>query len=217
MSSWKVVLVARLIIFLLSIACWLIGDSYDSSGPGSLFAACEQVGCQPTALDRAALVISAPLSNWDAVFFQTVAKDGYRFEQQYAMFPLAPIAARSVASMLVVPALSGVRTSILIIAGFDVGTIHAEPALSLAAVLVSLCCAVAVAAAAEKWCAAVLSRAGLSHSSRNHEHLAYACGVLMGLGPGGIFWSAGYSGTLHSLFVTLGLLALESEGFPSGK
>lgn len=43
-------------------------------------------------LDAAAKLLLAGFVRWDAVYFASIAAEGYRFEQQYAFFPLLPLA-----------------------------------------------------------------------------------------------------------------------------
>lgn len=46
------------------------------------------------AFDKFLREVLAPFARWDAVYFVSIAKDGYQFEQQHAFFPLLPLLLR---------------------------------------------------------------------------------------------------------------------------
>ena len=125
-----------------------------------------------------------------------------------------PLANRAVASIVVQPLMYAAGTVARCL-GLDLGEYHTESIMALAGVVLAVLCSSLAAAAAELWCAALLSRSivgGAYHDSAV-KRLSFLCGMFIGAGPGGVFWSAGYSGSLHSMLACLGLWLLERQSY----
>lgn len=57
-------------------------------------------GREASPVDRVLKQFLTPLIRWDAIHMLAIARDGYMFENQFAFFPLLPLATRAVASGL---------------------------------------------------------------------------------------------------------------------
>jgi len=83
-AVWKV-----LIFSIAAGSC--IGDAYDTSG------ALVVLGSQDSAVRRTFLAnLVTRFASWDAIYYVSVARRGYRFEQEWAFGTALPIVIRSV-------------------------------------------------------------------------------------------------------------------------
>ncbi|KAI7871482.1 GPI mannosyltransferase 2 [Spinellus fusiger] len=87
--------VTRLVTLFLGIASYLYTGSYDTSAETVL-------SCHLTKSTFVQRCLTA-LLRWDALYFLHIAEHGYVYEQEYAFFPMMPVAARLLSDTLLSP------------------------------------------------------------------------------------------------------------------
>ncbi|OZJ03118.1 hypothetical protein BZG36_03881 [Bifiguratus adelaidae] len=159
-----VALLGRFFVFVLAaLANWFV-DDYDSSS--------------------STLVSTFPLTvylRWDAVYFLHIASQGYVYEQEHAFFPLVPVIARALATIILKP-LNFLRlgdTDLTLLSGILVSNL----AFVLAAV--------------------VLYR--LTLRATNDVRFAWISSIFFCLNPAGIFMSSFYTESMFALLSFSGM------------
>jgi len=87
--------VLKSISLLIAIICALLLEPYDKK-TDLLLSNSESKG----AFDSAVKTALAPFARWDALYFLTIAGNGYSFEHQHAFFPLYPILMKALSFLL---------------------------------------------------------------------------------------------------------------------
>ncbi|GAB1315861.1 ER membrane glycoprotein subunit of the GPI transamidase complex-like protein [Madurella fahalii] len=179
-AAWK------LFLFTIVLGCNFVGDTYDTSA-GLVVRTGHHAGVDGSADSWPGLV--ARLSSWDAIYFLSIARRGYRFEQEWAFGGGLPIVVRTLVKGL----------AYLGIAGFS--TVQEEEGAVLEALT-----GIVVANAAHLLSALVLYRLG--QLVWRDRALSLVAAILHILSPAGLFLSAPYAESSFALLSFSGYLFL---------
>ncbi|KAK3381500.1 glycosyltransferase family 76 protein [Podospora didyma] len=182
----------KLFLFAIAAGSYAVGDAYDTSASLAVrnkYASGSSSSSQLNLLGRGLI---ARFASWDAVYFVSIARRGYRFEQEWAFGSALPLVIRGILRGLSNVGLLGGDEGRG--GGGEVGDGSPEALVG-----------VAVANGAHLLSALVLYRLGLQ-VWRGDRKLALVAALLHLVSPGGLFLSAPYAETACSLFTFLGYL-----------
>ena len=85
----NLILVTRVLLACLILLLQVLFPSYDQSTPLFFPATCS------SSADALVIQLVSPLLRWDALYFLSIARDGYELEKQHAFYPLYPAVVRA--------------------------------------------------------------------------------------------------------------------------
>ena len=87
----------KLFLFAISAGSYAAGDAYDTSGSLAVLGGSNDNNITNTnQLGLVGKSLTARLASWDAVYFVSIARRGYRFEQEWAFGSALPLVIRGI-------------------------------------------------------------------------------------------------------------------------